>query len=412
MHPLLSPLVRALAEDWRDTLDELARQRGWPTSKDHARLAAQVAKLSTAYNAGDLGQLRSRDALSARLGFSFARDLPKAAGAVRELVATGALRLPTDRALRVLDLGAGLGASTWGLWAALSASAPGSPGRIEAMCVDADGTALAMAAAIADARRGRDALEVDVETLEAKVSRGVQAAKGPFDVVMLGQVLSELDPATHADLVRAALDRVVPEGSIVIIEPALRDRTRQLHALRDALLAGGGVHVFAPCLHAAPCPALAAEGAWCHEDLDVDLPAWLAPVAAQAGLRWQGLTFSYLVLRKDERSLRGHAAREGAALVRMVSEPIVTKGKREAFVCGLIQKDGQLGPGRVRVRRLDREESEANAAWQEAARGDVIACDPPIDAGRPRIGPSAGIALVTPHSSAERVVVDAGTPHT
>src|ERR1700723_1495398 len=154
MPPLLSPLVRALAEDWRDTLDELARQRGWPTSKDHARLAAQVAKLSTAYNAGDLGQLRSRDALSARLGFSFARDLPKAAGAVRELVATGALRLPTDRALRVLDLGAGLGASTWGLWAALSASAPGSPGRIEAMCVDADGTALAMAAAIADARRG------------------------------------------------------------------------------------------------------------------------------------------------------------------------------------------------------------------------------------------------------------------
>jgi ribosomal protein RSM22 (predicted rRNA methylase) len=412
MDLLRSSLVHPLAEDWRDTLDDLARHRGWPTSKDHARLAAQVAKLSTAYNAGDLGQLRSRDALSARLGFSFARDVPKAAGAVRELIATGALRVPEGRALRVLDLGAGLGASTWGLWAALSAYAPDSPGRIEAVCVDEDAPALSIAKAIAGARRGRGRMEVEVEALEAKVSRGVQVARGAFDVVLLGQVLSELGPATHVEIVRAALDRATPEGSVVLIEPALRDRTRNLHALRDALLAGGGVHVFAPCLHAAPCPALAAEGAWCHEDLDVDLPAWLAPVAAQAGLRWQGLTFSYLVLRKDERSLREHTAREGAALVRMVSEPIVTKGKREAFVCGIVRKDGELGPGRVRVRRLDREESETNAAWEEAARGDVLACEPPIDAGRPRIGPSAGIALVTPLSATERVVVDAGTPRT
>jgi hypothetical protein len=211
-------------------------------------------------------------------------------------------------------------------------------------------------------------------------------------------VLSELGTSgleAQVELVRAALDRAAADGAVVLIEPALRDRTRHLHALRDALVAGGA-HVFAPCLHGAPCPALAQEGAWCHEDLDVDLPPWLAPVAARAGLRWQGLTFSYLVLRKDGRSLRDYA-RPGAALVRMVSEPIVTKGKREAFLCGDLRgPDGDLVPMRVRARQLDRDESAANAAWQGAARGDVLACDPPIDASRPRIAADHGILLTRP----------------
>jgi SAM-dependent methyltransferase len=410
MRLLRSSIVRPLAEDWRETLDALARDRGWPTSRDPARLAARVAKLSVAYNTGDLAELRGTEALSARLVFSFARDAPKAAGAVRELVATGALRLREEGSLRVLDLGAGLGASTWGLRAALSASAPGARGTIEAVCVDDDGPALSLATAIADARRGRDALEVNVRPLRATVSRGASEAKGSFDVVVLGQVLSELGRGdeegcleARARLVRSALDRAAPDGSVVIVEPALRDRTRQLHAVRDALLAepSGDAHVFAPCLHAAPCPALADEGAWCHEDLDVDLPPWLWPVAAQAGLRWEGLTFSYLVLRKDGRSLRA-CGEPGAALARMVSQPIVTKGKLEAFVCGDVGDTGTGGRWtgmRVRARRLDRDESDTNAAWEEAARGDVLAFDPPLSADKPRIAKDANVLVATPKSS-------------
>jgi SAM-dependent methyltransferase len=408
MQLLRSPVVRPLAEDWQGTLDALALERGWPTSRDPARLSAQVAKLSAAYNARDLGPLRSKEALSARLGFSFARDVPKAAGAVRELVATGNLSVPAGRALRVLDLGAGLGASTWGLWSALSQAAPEARGRIDSVCVDDDASALSVASAIATARRGIGALEVNIEPVLAKVTRGAREAQGSFDVVVLGQVLSELVPeaAAQADLVRSALDRAAPDGSVVIIEPALRDRTRGLHALRDALLAeagGAAPCVFAPCLHAAPCPALAAEGAWCHEDLDVDLPAWLAPIAAQAGLRWQGLTFSYLVLRKDGRSLRGPIP---GSLVRLVSGPIVTKGKHEAFVCGDLVAAGVPATGRAKIRLLDRDARPANAAWQRASRGDLVRCDPPLDAAGARVGRDDRVAVVTP-SPGEATAVDA-----
>ncbi len=416
--PLLaSPFVRALPDDWRDTLDEVARGRDWPSSRDPGRLAPLVAKLSAAYNAPGSGSpadrerpLRADEALAARLGFSFARDVPKASGAVRELAATGNLGPGGGGVLRVLDLGAGLGASTWGV----ALAAEGRVARVESVCVDKDEGALSLAAAIARARRGRDRVPVAVETVRASIETGVRGAGPGFDVVVIGQALSELsgkDPsrrvAEHAELLHLALGRVKDDGSVVIVEPALRDRTRHLHAVRDALLASREheVTVFAPCLHQAPCPALASEEAWCHEDLEVDLPGWLVPVARAAGLRFQGLTFSYLVLRKDGRSLRTAIGAPATRLARVVSGPIATKGKHEAFVCG------ELGAGppaneaavahRLRLMRLDRDATGKNSAWEEARRGDLLALSEPVDPGRPRLGKTSEVTRVTPVARAQ-----------
>ena len=138
--------------------------------------------------------------------------------------------------------------------------------------------------------------------------------------------------------------------------------------MRDALLANKVCGVFAPCLHADACPALAHEGDWCHEDLAVDLPGWLVPIARAAGLRWQGLTFSYLVLRKDGRSVASLLP-EGVRL-RVVSGALVSKGKREAFLCGKID---DAPARRLRAQRLDRHETDVNRAWSDLRRGDLLA---------------------------------------
>jgi hypothetical protein len=163
--------------------------------------------------------------------------------------------------------------------------------------------------------------------------------------------------------------------------------------VRDALVAGG-LTVFAPCLHAAACPALANEGDWCHEDLAVDLPSWLVPVARAAGLRWQRLTFSYAVFRKDGKTLQGALGPLGqlgpsAGRLRVVSDPMPSKGKLEAFLCGDVRADGQaeavLRPARVRATRLDRDETAENAAWSDLTRGDVLTVAPaPLEA-KPRL---------------------------
>jgi ribosomal protein RSM22 (predicted rRNA methylase) len=410
-------LVRSLEEDWRDVLDAVARRRGWPTSREAARLAARVAELSAAYNDPARARAAMRDAGPARLGFAFARDVPKSAAAVRELIATGRLRLEDGgEPMRVLDVGAGLGATTWGVVRALIAA--GGRGTVEATWVDSDASALELGEEIVRARgQGHGSANVELRVKTSRADLASLAHLGPFDLVLAGQLLSELDvnaPETgrvevHSALVARWLERNVREhGSLVLVEPALRDRTRHLHRVRDALAASGAT-VFAPCLHAASCPALSRESDWCHEDLPVDVPVWLVPVARAAGLRREGLTFSYLVLRKDGAHLADEipSAGEARARLRVVSESMRTKGKREAFVCGEFSTGGAgptgptaatggagqaaLVPGRARAMRLDRDASQANAAWEHVVRGDLLCVSPPPELERPRIGERTSI---------------------
>lgn len=394
-------LAVPLEGDWQDTLDRVARSRGWPTSREVPRLAAKVAELSEAYNDPDRARAAAKDAGAARLGFAFARDVPKGAGAVRELVVVGALRVAPEAPLRLLDVGAGLGAMTWGVVRALEAA--GATGRVEATWVDADALALDVGAAVVAARTTRNkSSDALLELRVRRLRRPLESLGdlGAFDLVVLGNVLSELDVGLDADervsrhvaLVRGLLDRHVgPAGSLVIVEPALRARSRHLHAIRDACAALGAT-VFAPCLHAAPCPALARESDWCHEDLPVDLPPWLVPVARAAGLRREGLSFSYVVLRKDSRSLAAVAgeASPGSTRLRVVSGPMPTKGKREAYLCGAFAD----GVGRARGVRLDRDASAANAAWATVERGDVLSIDPAPKLDRARVGAQTSVRSV------------------
>lgn len=337
--------VRPLDEDrrpWRDRLAAEARRRGWPSAEEPERLGSMVRAVSDAYNRhghADAVPLRTR--LAARLGFFLPRDIPKVSGAVREVAARG--WIPADA--RVLDVGAGLGASTFGL-----ARVVGEGIRVTA--VDKDAAALELFRALAGPiRLGTSRLDLAREPLPV----------GPFDVVLMGQVLSE-----HAvGLVDAAVERLAPGGLLVVVEPALKGRTRALMAERDRLTARG-LRIVAPCLRAGPCPMLARLGDWCHEDLDVDLPPWLAPVARAAGLRWEGLTFAYLVVRREGETL---AEVLGPGVARVVDRPRSSRGKHELVLCGPTH-------AAETVRRLDRHASPENRAWAEARRGDVLRVAP------------------------------------
>ena len=400
-------LVQPLEARWQEVLDSVLRSlRGSGlTTRDVARLAPKVEELSRAYNTAQAEGRRTKLPLEARIAFSFPRDVPKGAGAVRELVASGVLTIPRDRPLRVLDLGAGLGAMTWGLVRALAAA--GASGRIEALLVDEDEEVLASAAAIGRAARavfGTEPIDLSLVTQVESLGRAMkrEGAKsdgwtgGRHDVVILGQELSEIDPLSdpatrlesQAALVRHALETMVTaDGTLVIVEPALRERTRHLHALRDRLLEGGDVSVFAPCLHSASCPMLAIETEWCHEDLPVDLPPWTVPLARAAGLRWQGLTFSYLVLRKSGVEPRADAG-VGRVRVRAVSDLLRSKGKVELFIC---REDG----ARQRIRRLDRDAAaEHGVPFEELRRGDIVTLSSPpeVSAGGQPTGGGASAA--------------------
>jgi SAM-dependent methyltransferase len=402
---MIGPTPSPASDALLDALVEIAKGKRLPSLAEPARLAPLVTELTQAYNDPALQGLGPGKHLAAKLGFYFVRDLPKVAGAAREAIALGRIKLERGgKPLRVLDLGAGLGASHRGLARALDAA--GHAGTLDVLALDTDEAALELAREIARRvpREGNVAIDLraDVRPMDRVAGH---KARARFDVILLGQVLTELDlerPAehrvvAHAELIRALVnDLLAPDGTIIVVEPALKPRSRHLQRVRGALLEASGtpkLALVAPCLHREACPLLGRDGDWCHEDLAVDLPTRLQPVAKAAGLRWQGLTFSYLVVGPGGASAASAASsaatleaqlrsRGAGRIERAVSEPLVSKGKRELVLCGdplREDADPTYGAHGLKVGRLDREASDTNEPFADAARGDVIALHDPLD---------------------------------
>lgn len=379
-----------------------APHEGAAAREDLRQLAEAVAAVSQAYtrerdaiDAGATGEAAYR----ARRRFYLPRDGAKVVKPLVELHLAGAL--PQGPRWRVLDLGAGLGSTSLGVAATLrhlgrgaavpqvrpdegsqgagSATSPSEREVVRELHVDAverDAGALRHFSQLAAQAERVGLPSLQVRPLAVDLRK--HTPEGPYDLIVAGLVLNELlaeSPTQAAARLAGLVAQLAPGGAVVVLEPALREPTRALHQTRDALTAHPAVALFGPCVHAAPCPMLAGPKDWCHEDVSATLPGALAAVAREAGLRFERLTYAYLTLRRADtphedratpRSLGVAAlldAGEGAPH-RVVSQTLATKGKREWFACG--------AAGRVRVTRLDRHATAANAGFARAQRGDVV----------------------------------------
>jgi small ribosomal subunit Rsm22 len=186
----------------------------------------------------------------------------------------------------------------------------------------------------------------------ADLALALPAVEGRFDLIVAAHLLGELyvdrphdvRVDTRARRVRAWADELLAVGgTMILIEPALRETSRELLAVRDQLLALSDLEVVAPCFWTGACPALANERDWCHDAASV-------PSSPR-------VDFSYLVLRDRWRPIPGELR------YRVVSDPLPEKGRLKLYACG--------PTGRHPFIRLDRNESPTNAAFADLVRGDV-----------------------------------------
>lgn len=256
-----------------------------------------------------------------------------------------------NRPRSVLDLGSGPGPLGF---AAMDA------GAAEVTCADRSGPALSLLRELATEA------EEAVATREWDPQKKAALPEGTFDVVSMGHVLNELfgkDASAikrRADLVETALAKVKKGGSVVILEPALRETSRALLQVRDLLVARGYA-VRAPCLFRGNCPALIKETDWCHADRAWQMPAQVEAIAKAASLHKESLKMSYLVLAP-----KGEAWPEPppGRLFRIVSEPLEGKGRQRYIGCG--------PEGRVGLAMQERHRSEKSEVFFKLRRGDVI----------------------------------------
>jgi SAM-dependent methyltransferase len=202
---------------------------------------------------------------------------------------------------------------------------------------------------------GLDVLAVDRVAgpgiVAADLSRELPSVEGRFDLIVAAHLLGELyltEPG--ASRIEALARRVLAwcrgflddGGLVILVEPALRETSRALLAVRDRLIVSG-LSVVAPCFWTGPCPALSRERDWCHD-------AAKRPSASR-------IDFSYLALRAEA------VPAPAPAVFRIVSDRLEEKGRLKIFACG--------ASGRHALVRLDRSASDANAAFADLERGDV-----------------------------------------
>lgn len=372
-----------LDDRWLQHVETVSRRVLQLNDLREAALGRAVAQVSHVYTRErhNLAELvGDDDALCARLRFFLSRDLLKVHGPIAELASVGAFPLRDE--LRVLDLGAGLGATSLGLSRATRIL--GLARSMALTALDVDDAALEILRELAANVQLLPGLPLRVQTHEHDLRNPVAKLPLPatarFDVILLGLTLNELVPAHAPDAGARVAERLeglaswlADDGVLIAIEPALRETSRVLHAARDAIVARAGsrsssapaLHVFAPCLGPARCPMLERERDFCHERIETALPPRLAAIARAAGLRESDLTYSYLTLHRQPRSLS--ELRSDRTLARAVSGQLRTKGKRELWLCG--------PTGAPRAMRLDCHESDANAAFEQAERGAVLSLD-------------------------------------
>lgn len=280
-----------------------------------------------------------------------------------------AVALPPPQ--RCLDLGAGTGAAGQTVRAFFGARGE-APELVSVDRVPAEGTVVA--------ELGRE--------------DGLPWLGPRFDLIVAAHLLNELHGGLPEDA-RAALlarlvsrwmaDQLAPSGVVLLVEPALRETSRLLLAVRDKLVESGQGHILAPCLSEAPCPARKSPRDWCHDTAPAP-PGGGAAGGDSAGGRLSArgrsleatrVDFSFLVLTSAPR-------RETASphVFRVVSDHLMEKGRSRVYGCG--------PAGRVPLVRLRKHESASNAAFGTLVRGDLAAVHDADEAadGRRIVAPS------------------------
>ena len=164
---------------------------------------------------------------------------------------------------------------------------------------------------------------------------------------------------------------LLPQGFLILIEPALKNTSRELLLLRNELIKTLGLNVYAPCVHNSACPAVSDNAHdWCHESVHWSEPEIIREIDERIGNRKSSLKFSYVVLTRGDLSVREVGRQQSClksdeCLWRVVSERLEEAGKLSLYLCGSM--------GRFKVTRLNKHTDEVNEAFSRLDRGQVVA---------------------------------------
>ena len=175
-----------------------------------------------------------------------------------------------------------------------------------------------------------------------------------IDLVIFSNVLNELPDATmdiRADIVAQISERLAPDGSILIIEPADEENATRMRSLTVALQKKG-LSIFSPCsfIWGSTCTA---PRCWSFETAPAIKLSRLMETLAHCEDSYRyvntDIKYSYAILRKDGRKKENFRLPVGSKFLRL-SKLHLHVGKR-INVAG-VKMSGELGDARSHVFKL------------------------------------------------------------
>lgn len=322
-----------------------------------SRSSAELSDLFTKDRASLRSYMNDGDMRSAYIAHYLLTNAYKVMHCIVEAERT--IGIGNASSLNILDLGCGPGT-------ALLATASYFKNRgnsLRLFGVDNDSTILS------DAKKlvGMIAPDAKFDSTSGDISKVKIASlvgKNKFDIIIAANVINEIgyDDRSLGIVTSIMKDCLLDDGVLILIDPALKTSSRGLMWLRDRIVESKIADLISPCVHARPCPMLAAnERDWCHFYLEWKRPQLIAKLDDLVGTDHRHLKMSYLILAK----MGAMPQREDRSCCRAVSSPLVSNGKIELFTC---TSCGEL----KKIRRLNKNRSPQNEIFSNLSRGDLV----------------------------------------
>jgi ribosomal protein RSM22 (predicted rRNA methylase) len=276
-------------------------------------------------------------------------------------------KMPEDKRLSILDVGSGPGSASLSALQLLTALNPEL--KLEATAVDQSPHALdALRRSHADLRSLWPGSTVSTHAKNLRHrDTFFYNGKQRFDLVFLSFSLNEFfagRPTEEvAELLKAASGKLLKKkGLLIIMEPALRETSRNLRTISDQLLEEGGLYSWGPYLHQGSCPFQEDGKFWCHEVRSWQPPRSMEYVNRRMQRKIHELKYSFITLSSSPPP----ASPATPQHFRMVSPMSRMKGH---FLMTGVAGDGQEHVYELLFRNLDAAQKKT---IRKMARGDFL----------------------------------------
>lgn len=193
---------------------------------------------------------------------------------------------------------------------------------------------------------------------------------GEFDLIILGYCLEELFPASiehwrdrQQQFISTLLNRLTPEGYLLIIGSSQLEANQRLLQLRDQLVENG-VPVQAPCVWRGSCPALQAKNSPCYAQREFEKPRLIKEIQRASQINLSSLKMSYIIFRSPKAQWPNLPEKN---LYRIISPPVEAYQGKRYYLCGT---DGKKNLG-----SHFKEQSPEARAFDFLRRGELISIE-------------------------------------